>query len=79
MKRVYVTGHSEYDTETLKSEYERDLAKGLDIHLPANYFPLNDPNNSPENNWRSHGYLLYHNWLNHYVYERKYFGKDCSG
>lgn len=68
-KQIYVTGHSEYDPETLKLEYDRDLSKGLDCPLPKNYFPDDDPNKQPVNVWRSHGNLLFSNWLNYYVYQ----------
>ena len=66
-KRVYVTGHSEYDPDTLRNEYERDKAKGLDIAVPENYFPGDDPTKAPLVNWRSHANLLFLNWLNYYV------------
>lgn len=68
-RQVFVTGHSEYDTLTLKDEYDRDIAKGLTIALPKNYFPNNDPNQRPVHNWRSHTNLLFQNWLNYYVYQ----------
>src|SRR5690606_24074473 len=54
---------------TLAEEYERDLAKGLDIHMPENYFPNNDVNQQPLNIWRSHTHLLFNNWLNYYAYQ----------
>lgn len=68
-KHIMVTGHLEYDATTLAEEYARDLAKGLDIHMPAHYFPNNDPNKTPSNKWRSHAHLLFSNWLNYYVYQ----------
>ncbi len=68
-KHIFVTGHSEYDKYTLKEEYERDLKKGLDIEMPVNYFPGNDPSAEPLGTWRSHAHLLYSNWLNYYVYQ----------
>jgi homoserine O-succinyltransferase len=68
-RQVYLTGHPEYDAETLKLEYERDLNKGLDIEMPVNYFPGDDICNNPSNTWRSHSHLLYSNWLNYYVYQ----------
>jgi len=68
-KKIFVTGHSEYDPNTLKEEYERDLAKGMDIHIPVEYFPDNDPSRPPRVQWRSHANLLYTNWLNYYVYQ----------
>jgi len=68
-RQIFVTGHSEYDASTLKEEFERDLAKGLDIDIPVNYFPDDDPQNDPMVLWRSHASLLYSNWLNYYVYQ----------
>lgn len=68
-KKIFVTGHSEYDPNTLKEEYERDIAKGLDIRMPVNYFPDDDPSKAPLVQWRSHANLLYTNWLNYYVYQ----------
>ncbi|MDR0714552.1 MAG: homoserine O-succinyltransferase [Bacteroidales bacterium] len=68
-RRIFVTGHSEYDACTLKSEYERDLAKGMDIQLPYNYFPNDDPSRIPPMRWKSHASLLFSNWLNYYVYQ----------
>jgi homoserine O-succinyltransferase len=68
-RHVFVTGHSEYDQETLGREYERDIAKGLDIQVPNNYFPGGDPQAKPVVNWRAHANLLYTNWLNYYVYQ----------
>jgi homoserine O-succinyltransferase len=68
-RQIFVTGHSEYDPETLKLEYERDVEKGLDIDLPKNYFPNNDPSCFPLTRWRAHANLLFSNWLNYYVYQ----------
>jgi homoserine O-succinyltransferase/O-acetyltransferase len=68
-RRVFVTGHSEYDPHTLKEEYERDKEKGMDIAPPKNYFAPGGPGNEPLQRWRSHGNLLYSNWLNYYVYQ----------
>ncbi len=68
-RHIMVTGHLEYDAHTLAEEYERDLAKGLDIDMPENYFPDNNPTNKPLNRWRSHAHLLFSNWLNYYVYQ----------
>jgi homoserine O-succinyltransferase len=69
LKRVFVTGHSEYDPLTLKSEYDRDMAKGLDISIPRNYFRNDDPAQKPMVKWRSHASLLFSNWLNYCVYQ----------
>jgi homoserine O-succinyltransferase len=66
---IFVTGHSEYDPDTLKVEYERDLKKGMPIEIPFNYFPNNDPTKPPMARWKSHANLLYYNWLNYYVYQ----------
>lgn len=68
-RQVYVTGHPEYDAETLKLEYIRDINKGIEIDMPINYFPDNDVSKPPVNTWRSHAHLLYSNWLNYYVYQ----------
>jgi len=68
-RQVFVTGHSEYDTLTLKEEYDRDISKGLSIALPKSYFPNDDPTQTPIHNWRSHTNLLFQNWLNYYVYQ----------
>lgn len=68
-RQIFVTGHSEYDPETLKEEYQRDLKKGLSIDIPKNYFPDNDPSKPPVSKWKSHANLLYYNWLNYYVYQ----------
>ena len=68
-RQIYVTGHSEYDVETLKTEYLRDLALGKEIAMPVNYFPNNDASKPPLFTWRAHGNLLYSNWLNYYVYQ----------
>lgn len=68
-RKVFVTGHSEYDPFTLRDEYLRDKNKGLPIHIPENYFPDNDPSKEPLVYWRSHANLLFSNWLNYYVYQ----------
>ncbi len=67
---IYVMGHPEYDRLTLSSEYFRDKDKGLPIELPKNYFPEDDPSVRPMLQWRSHGNILYANWLNYYVYQQ---------
>ena len=69
-KRIaFVTGHPEYDANTLASEYFRDVEAGLNPEIPHNYFPQNDPQTKPRATWRSHGNLLFANWLNYYVYQ----------
>ena len=68
-KHIFVTGHPEYDRNTLDNEYKRDLGKGLPIQIPYNYYPKDNPENGPVLTWRGHGNLLYTNWLNYYVYQ----------
>ncbi len=68
-RHLFITGHSEYDPFTLKGEYDRDVNKGLPIHVPNNYYPKDDPKQPPVVRWRSHANLLYANWLNYYVYQ----------
>ncbi len=68
-KQIFVTGHSEYDANTLHEEYMRDREKGLDIDVPKNYYPGDDPAKPPMMRWRSHASLLYANWLNYFVYQ----------
>lgn len=68
-RRFFITGHSEYDVNTLKNEYIRDIAKGLPINIPKNYFPDDDPAKEPIFKWRAHANLLYSNWLNYFVYQ----------
>lgn len=75
-RQIFVAGHSEYDPLTLKVEYERDINKGLDIAVPANYFPDDDPAREPLVRWRSHANLLFSNWLNYYVYQETPFELD---
>lgn len=68
-RQIFITGHSEYDPDTLAKEYFRDRGKGIDIAPPKNYFPNDDPNNPPEVRWRAHANLLFSNWLNYFVYQ----------
>lgn len=68
-RQIYLTGHSEYDTDTLKREYERDKAAGLSTKMPVHYFPDDDPEKAPASTWRSSAHLLYSNWLNYFVYQ----------
>jgi homoserine O-succinyltransferase len=68
-RRFFIMGHPEYDADTLAREYFRDKDKGLDIQVPAHYFPNDDATRSPIVKWRSAGQLLYTNWLNYYVYQ----------
>lgn len=68
-RRFFVFGHPEYDTDTLKLEYERDVKRGINPEIPVNYFPDDDPSRAPLNVWRSQAQLFYTNWLNYYVYQ----------
>ena len=68
-KQFFVTGHSEYDPDTLAQEYFRDLGAGKPIHVPENYFPGDDPKQPPKVRWRAHANLLFCNWLNYFVYQ----------
>ncbi len=68
-REVYVSGHSEYDFDTLRNEYERDVLKGINPEVPKNYFPEDDPANAPINTWKAHAHLLFSNWLNYFVYQ----------
>ena len=67
--QIFVMGHPEYDRMTLDKEYKRDLEKGMDIAMPVNYYPENDPSKRPIMQWRGHANTLYTNWLNYYVYQ----------
>ena len=78
-RHFFVFGHPEYDRGTLNSEYERDVARGLDIAVPAHYYPENDPANAPKSNWRAHAQLLYTNWLNYYVYQTTPYEVERAG
>lgn len=68
-RRIFISGHPEYDPDTLKLEYERDLASGIECEIPENYFKNDDPSGEPICNWRSHSNLLFNNWLNYYLYQ----------
>lgn len=78
-RQIFVTGHSEYEANTLKAEYDRDVAKGLPIDIPKNYFPDDDPSKPPKTLWKSHASLLFSNWLNYYVYQQTPFEIDQIG
>jgi len=68
-RQIFVTGHSEYDPDTLEREYLRDKYQGLPIQVPKNYYPNDDDSQAPIVRWRGHGNLLYSNWLNYFVYQ----------
>lgn len=72
-RRIFATGHSEYDRDTLAHEYFRDVNKGLDIRLPKDYFANNDPSREPVLRWHAHASLLFSNWLNYFVYQETPF------
>ncbi len=68
-RQIFITGHSEYDADTLKNEYLRDVSQGKPIEIPVNYFPNDDPTKPPMVSWRAHANLLFSNWLNYFVYQ----------
>ena len=69
-RSFFITSHGEYDRNTLKNEYIRDINKGIDIDVPYNYFPNDDPEKEPEMNWKSAANIIYSNWLNYFVYQK---------
>lgn len=77
--RVFATGHSEYDWDTLEREYLRDLDKGLPIAPPENYYPDNNPKNPPRVRWRAHANMLFANWLNYFVYQETPYDVSSIG
>ena len=68
-RQIFITGHSEYDPDTLRREYIRDKDQGLNIQVPQNYFPDDDDSREPMVRWRGHANLLFSNWLNYFVYQ----------
>ena len=68
-RQIFITGHSEYDPDTLKNEYLRDLGQGKPIKMPKNYFPGDNAKRAPKVTWRAHANLLFSNWLNYFVYQ----------
>ncbi|MDR3362626.1 MAG: homoserine O-succinyltransferase [Desulfovibrio sp.] len=74
--QVFMTGHLEYDRDTLDAEYRRDLQKGLNPQVPKHYYPGDDPANTPPMIWRAHAHLFYSNWLNYYVYQETPFSLE---
>ncbi|UXU76243.1 MULTISPECIES: homoserine O-acetyltransferase MetA [unclassified Paracoccus (in: a-proteobacteria)] len=77
-RALYIFNHLEYDSTTLKDEYERDIAAGKPINVPVNYYPDDDPARTPTNRWRSHAHLLYGNWINE-IYQTTYFDLNRIG
>jgi homoserine O-succinyltransferase len=77
-RALYVFNHFEYDSDTLKQEYDRDVDAGIPINVPCNYYPENDPSRPPVNRWRSHAHLLYGNWINE-IYQSTPFDMDQIG
>jgi len=77
-RALYIFNHFEYDSGTLKGEYDRDIANGTPINIPVNYYPENDPTKQPMNRWRSHAHLLYGNWINQ-IYQSTTFNIDEIG
>ncbi|MFA9392863.1 MAG: homoserine O-succinyltransferase [Prolixibacteraceae bacterium] len=75
-RKIFVTGHFEYSTNNLHEEFQRDLAKGLDIKMPKHYYKKNKPENDPVVRWRGHANLFFQNWLNYYVYQETPFNID---
>lgn len=78
-REFYITGHSEYSPNTLDEEYKRDLAKGLEINIPVNYYRNDDTNNKPVVLWKSHANLLFTNWLNYFVYQETPYDINSIG
>ncbi|MEM7422201.1 MAG: homoserine O-succinyltransferase [Pseudomonadota bacterium] len=77
-RALYMFNHLEYDSTTLKEEYDRDVANGTPIDVPCNYYPDDDPSRTPQNRWRSHGHLLFGNWINQ-LYQETPFDPDRIG
>ena len=75
-RQYFITGPSEYDRDTIAGEYFRDRDKGIDIHVPYNYFPEDDPSKTPRMTWRCHANLMFSNWLNYCVYQRTPYNLD---
>ncbi|WP_083097539.1 homoserine O-acetyltransferase MetA [Pseudophaeobacter leonis] len=77
-RALYIFNHFEYDSDTLKQEYDRDIANGTEINVPQNYYPDDDPSRVPQNRWRSHAHLLYGNWIND-IYQSTPYDMDDIG
>lgn len=77
-RAIYIFNHFEYDSDTLKQEYDRDIAAGTPINVPCNYYPKDDPSKPPQNRWRSHAHLLYGNWINE-IYQTTFYDMSKIG
>lgn len=77
-RALYIFNHFEYDSGTLKEEYDRDVEKGAPINVPGHYYPDDDPQLRPLNRWRSHAHLMYGNWVNE-IYQTTPFDQDAIG
>ncbi|WP_170557604.1 homoserine O-acetyltransferase MetA [Ruegeria atlantica] len=77
-RAIYIFNHFEYDSDTLKQEYDRDVSNGTPINVPMNYYPDDDPSQPPQNRWRSHAHLLYGNWINE-IYQSTPFNMENIG
>ncbi|WP_170333016.1 homoserine O-acetyltransferase MetA [Ruegeria arenilitoris] len=77
-RALYIFNHFEYDSDTLKQEYDRDIENGTSINVPINYYPDDDPSQTPQNRWRSHAHLLYGNWINE-IYQSTPFDMSKIG
>ena len=77
-RALYIFNHFEYDSDTLKQEYDRDVANGTTINIPMNYYPNDDPSQPPQNRWRSHAHLLYGNWINE-IYQSTPYDLNAIG
>ena len=78
-RALYIFNHFEYDSGSLKQEYDRDVAEGVPIHVPMNYYPNDDPTQPPQNRWRSHAHLLYGNWVNEIYQSTPYYMAEIGG
>jgi len=76
--RLYIFNHIEYDSSSLGEEYSRDIATGAAIEIPRNYYPFNNPENEPQNRWRSHAHLLFGNWINTIYQTTRYNIEDVG-
>jgi homoserine O-succinyltransferase len=77
-RALYMLNHVEYDTTSLKEEYDRDVARGGAVQVPEHYYPNDDPARMPENRWRSHAHLLFGNWINE-IYQTTPFDRNAIG